>query len=345
MSPQRRLPRLQRRPFLVGCLAAAGAGAALCDARADDTRFVHIGTGNVTGTYYPIGALIAAALSRPAGARTCPEPGACGVANLTLVVEASKGSVDNVESIRTGRLETGFAQSDVAFGAYSGSGVFAGQPPLESLRALASLYLESVHLVAAPGSGIASLADLRGRRVSLDAEGSGTLVDARLILQGFGLTPADFEPVYATPGRSIDLMREGQLDALFLVAGYPASAVAELVEAIHARLVPIAGPPADALLAEHRFLTPAPIPGGSYVGIDTDTPTLGVAALWVATAELEESLAYDITQALWNPATLKELDEGHPKGSQILPGEALRGVAIPVHPGAARYYREHGLAE
>ena len=151
--------------------------------------------------------MIAGALSRPPGARPCTEPGACGVADLTLVVEASKGSVDNVEAIRAGRLETGFAQSDVAYGAYAGTGVFMDQPPLAGLRALASLYLESIHIVVTPSSGINGVADLRGRRVSLDAEGSGTIVDARLILEGFGLTPADLQPVYATPARSIDLMR------------------------------------------------------------------------------------------------------------------------------------------
>ncbi|MFZ1426603.1 MAG: TAXI family TRAP transporter solute-binding subunit [Geminicoccaceae bacterium] len=337
--------KLQRRPFLASGLAAAGLARFGGRALADDTRFLRIGTGSVTGTYYPIGALIAGALSRPSGARPCTEAGACGVADLTLVVEASKGSVDNVEAIRAGRIETGFAQSDVAYGAYAGTGVFEGQPPLVSLRALASLYLESIHIVVTPSSGITKVADLRGRRVSLDAEGSGTLVDARLILAGFGLTPADLQPVYATPSRSIDLMREGQLDALFLVAGFPAAAVAELVEAVGARLLPIVGPPVGTLLKQHRFLTPADIPGDTYAGIEMGIPTLGVAALWVATAELDETLAYEITQALWNPATLKVLDEGHPKGSEIQAADALRGVAIPVHPGAARYYRERGLAE
>ena len=335
---------LARRPLLAAGLATV-AGRWRGEAVADDARFLRIGPGSVTGTYYPVGALIAAALSRPSGARTCDEPGACGVADLTLVVEASKGSVDNVEAIRAGRIETGFAQSDIAYGAYAGTGVCEGQPPLESLRALASLYLESVHIVVTPQSGIARVADLRGRRFSLDAEGSGTLVDARLILAGFGLSPGDLQPVYATPARSIDLMRAGELDALFLVAGYPAAAVTELVEAVGARLIPVVGNPVNTLLEQHRFLTPADIPGETYPGIETGTPTLGVAALWVATAALDETLAYEITQALWNPATLKQLEEGHPKGSEIRAADALRGVAIPVHPGAARYYRERGLTE
>lgn len=334
---------LPRRPFLGTCLAAAGLAATA--ARAEDARYVKIGTGNVTGTYYPVGTLIAAALSSPPGARACRDATDCGVPNLILVVEASKGSVANVQAIQDGRLESGFAQSDVTYGAYSGTGVFAGQPPMPSLRALASLYLESVHLLVTAASGITSVADLRGRRVSLDAEGSGTLIDARLILDAFGLAPDDLQPVYAPLGRSIDLMTAGDLDALFLVAGYPAAAVSELVAAIGARLVPIIGPAVGTLLQRHRFMTVDDIPGDVYAGIESGTPTVGVAALWVVAASLDETLVYEITQALWQPATLAKLAAGHPRGAEITPANALRGVAVPLHPGAARYYREHGLAE
>jgi TRAP transporter TAXI family solute receptor len=314
-------------------------------AGADDPLFLRLGTGSLTGTYYPIGELIARAISSPPGARPCGEAGGCGVPDLILVVQTSKGSVENVEAIQSGKIESGFAQSDVAHGAFTGTGVFAGRPPMEALRALASLYLESVHLVAAPRSGIGSVADLRGRRVSLDVEGSGTLIDARLIMEGFGLSMDDLEPVHASSGKSIDMMTASELDALFLVAGYPAAAVSELVRNLGAHLVPIAGPEAEALREKHRFLTPDVIPGGAYEGIETATPTLGVAALWVVAAKLDEKLVFEITQALWHPASLKLLREGHPKGDEIIPANALRGVAIPVHPGAASYYRAHGLAE
>ena len=332
-----------RRAVLGSALVAGGLAAR--GTRAEEARFVKIGTGSVTGTYYPVGTLIAGALSSAPGARACGPDTPCGVPNLILVVEASKGSVANVQAIQEGRLETGFAQSDVAYGAYSGTGVFAGQPPMPELRALASLYLESVHLLVTKESGIAGVADLRGRRVSLDAEGSGTLVDARLILAAWGLAPDDLQPVYAPLGRSIDLMATGELDALFLVAGYPAGAVSELVAAIGARLVPIVGPEVGALLQQHRFMTVDDIPGDVYAGIEVGTPTIGVAALWVVAASLDETLVYQITEALWQPATLAELAAGHPKGASVTLANALRGVAIPVHPGAGRYYREHGLTE
>jgi hypothetical protein len=333
----------RRRSVLASGLAVASLGAGR--PRAEEGRYVTIATGSVTGTYYPVGSLIANLLSRPPGARACDEAGGCGVPNLILVVEASKGSVANVEAIAAGQVETGFAQSDVTHGAFSGTGVFAGRPPLTGLRALASLYLESVHLVVAKDSGIARIPDLRGKRVSLDVEGSGTLVDALLILEGFGLDPADLQVVQATPTRALDLMVAGELDAMFMVAGYPAAIVTEAAQGIGARLVPIVGEPVAALLQRHRFLTLADIPGDTYPGIGAGTPTLGVAALWVVTAELDEELVYAITQALWHPDTLRRLAEGHPKGAQIQLANALRGVSIPLHPGAARFYREQGMAE
>jgi TRAP transporter TAXI family solute receptor len=344
-SPGHRRPLLPRRPFLAAGAAAFALAGHGRRAEAEDPRFVRLGTGSLTGTYYPVGELIARAVSSPPGARPCGEAGGCGVPGLILVVQTSKGSVENVEAIQSGEIESGFAQSDVAHGAFTGTGIFAGRPPMEALRALASLYLESVHLVAAPRSGIESVADLRGRRVSLDVEGSGTLVDARLILAAFGLESDEIKAVHASPGKSIDLMAMGDLDALFLVAGYPAAAVSELVRDRGAYLVPIAGPEVEALREKHRFLTPDVIPGGTYEGIDTATPTLGVAALWVVAAKLDEDLVFEITRALWHPTSLELLREGHPKGDEIIPANALRGVAIPVHPGAASYYRAHGLAE
>lgn len=314
-------------------------------AAAEDSRYLRIGTGPVSGTYYPVAELIAGLISMPDGDQRCDPELGCGVRGLILVAQTSKGSVENVTGIEEGQIESGFVQSDVAYGAFSGTGVFAGRPPMTTLRALASLYVESVHLVARTGSGIEGVADLRGRRVSLDVEGSGTLVDARLILAAHNLTPEDLQPVYAPLGRSLDLMSTGEIDALFLVAGYPAPAIAELTRDGGATLVPIAGPESGKLLREHRFFTPDTIPGGTYPNIERSLPTLGVAALWVVSATLEPALVYEITSALWRPGARAALSAGHPKGASIRLEQALRGVAIPLHPGAARYYREHGVAE
>ena len=216
---------------------------------------------------------------------------------------------------------------------------------MANLRALASLYVESLHLVVTAISGIKRVADLRGRRVSLDVEGSGTLIDALAVLEAFGLAPGDLTAVHVSQDRAIDLMTGGALDALFIVAGYPAATVTELTRTIGAQLVPITGEPVGRLLASHRFITLDDIPGDTYPGIESGTPTVGVAALWLAGTDLDEELAYQITRALFDPLILKQLAQGHPKGGSIALANALRGVAIPLHPGAARFYREHGLTE
>lgn len=326
-------------------LALAGLMLAPRLGRAQDPRFLRIAAGTINGTYYPVGELIAGLISSPPGARECAESGGCGVPGLIAVVQTSKGSVENVAAIQDGRVESGFVQSDVAFGAFTGTGVFAGAAPMDRLRVLASLYDESVHLVVRAGAGIDGVAGLRGRRVSLDVEGSGTLVVAREILSAWGLATTDLQAVHEPLGRSLDLMREGAIDAFFLVAGYPAAAISELTANGSAALAPIAGPEVEPLLRHHRFLTADLIPADAYSLAGRPTPTVGVAALWVVAAALDEALAYEITAALWHPAARDALSRGHPKGASIRLETALRGVAIPLHPGAARFYRERGVAE
>lgn len=338
---------MRRRQLARLALLALAAAQLRATARADvhEARFLRIATGSVTGTYYPIGGLIAGLLSSPPGARPCAPDDSCGVPGLIAIVQSSNGSVANIEAIREGAVETGFAQSDVVHGAFTGTGVFAGQPPVPGLRALASLYLESMHLVAAPDSGIASVGDLRGRRVSLDVEGSGTLVDAKLVLESFGIRPEDIEAVNVPPAQAIGMMRAGELDAMFFVGGYPAPAISELVTDVGAKLAPILGAPIDKLLEDHRFLSRDVIPGGAYPGLEWGTPTISVAALWVTSAEMEDELANALVRALWHPGTRKALAAGHPRGRDIRLETALRGVAIPVHPGAAAFYNERGIAE
>ena len=153
-------------------------------ANAQEMSFFRIGTGGTAGTYYPIGGLLANAISAPPGSRACEDGGACGVPGLVASALASNGSVANVNAIEGGTLESGFVQGDVAAWAQTGTGIWDGKPAAEKLRAIANLYPESIHLVASKESGIASVADLKGKRVSLDEPGSGTLVDAQIILQG-----------------------------------------------------------------------------------------------------------------------------------------------------------------
>jgi len=321
---------------LAGLVPATGLGQAM--------QIFRIGTGGIAGTYYPIGGLIAAIISQPPGARTCEEGGSCGVPGLVAIVQSSNGSVDNLEGIVDGRLESGFVQSDVAFGAYTGTGAFAGRPALPGLRALASLYVESTHLVVRAESGIEWFADLRGKRVSLDSRGSGTQIDALLILESHGLGPGDLEALHVKPEQAIRLLAAGELDAYFIVAGYPTPSVLEATSVHGATLLPIAGPPVDRLLEQYPFFSRDIVPAGVYPGVAA-TPTVAVVAQWLVHERLDEALAHDVTAALWHPTARPLLDTGHAKGAEITLGTALNGLGIPLHRGAERYYREIGLLD
>jgi TRAP transporter TAXI family solute receptor len=325
--------------------AALAAAMFVATAAAQDVRFFRIGTGGTAGTYYPVGGAIANAISNPPGSRPCEQGGSCGVPGLVATAVASNGSVANVNAIQSGALESGFAQSDVAAWAFSGTGVFEGKPKVETLRAIANLYPESVHLVARKGSGIRSVADLRGRRVSLDEPGSGTLVDARLILAAFGMTEKDIRAEYLKPNQAGDRIKDGALDAFFFVGGYPAGAVSELAASgAGIDLISLAGPEIDRLRAQHKFFAEDTIPEGTYKGAGA-VRTISVGALWVTSARQPDELVYDITRALWNANTRKLLDSGHVKGRMIHERSALDSIGIPLHPGAQRYYREKGMVK
>jgi len=194
----------------VAFAAALTAGAAV----AQDIKFFRIGTGGTAGTYYPVGGMIANAVSQPG--------------KIIATAQASNGSLANVNAVAGGSLEAGFSQSDVATWAYTGTGAFEGKPKVPELRMIANLYPESIHLVVKKGSGIKTVADLKGKRVALDEPGSGTLVDAKLILAAYGLSEADIKPEYVKPNQAGDKMKDGSLDAFFFVGGAPAGAIAEL---------------------------------------------------------------------------------------------------------------------
>lgn len=331
--------------FKFGAVAAIAMGLLGQGALAQDMQFFRIGTGGTAGTYYPIGGLIANAISSPPGSRACEDGGSCGVPGLIATAVASNGSVGNVNSINGGTLEAGFTQSDVAYWAQTGTGLWDGQPAVEKLRLLANLYPESIHLVARAGAGITSVADLRGKRVSLDEPGSGTLVDAKIILEAFGMGEGDITAEYLKPDQAADRMRDGAMDAFFFVGGYPAGAIAELASQNDVTIVPITGPEVDALREQYSFFAADTVPANTYDGQDADVQTISVGAQMVTSADLSDDLAYGIVKALYDDNTQKLFAAGHAKGRLITLESATQGAGIPFHPGAERFYREAGALE
>ncbi len=330
---------INRRGALLGGVGAVLGG---LPAAAQDITFFRIGTGGTAGTYFPIGGLIANAISNPPGSRACSEGGSCGVPGLVATAVASNGSVANVNAISSGSMQSGFCQSDVAYWAYNGNGIYEGRPKVEVLRAIANLYPESFHLVARKGSGIKSIKDLKGKRMSLDEPGSGTLVDARLILAAYGMTEKDIKAEYLKPQQSADKLKDGALDAFFSVAGWPEGAIAELAATTGIDLVPIDGPEAESLIKRFSFFAASEIPEGVYKNVPA-VKTVSVNAIWATSSKQPDELIYNVTAALWNPNTRKLLDSGHAKGRTIKLETAVQGLGIPLHPGAEKFYKEKGL--
>lgn len=332
--------RINRRTALLGGLGAAALGA--MPAGAQDITFFRIGTGATAGTYFPIGGLIANAISNPPGSRACADGGSCGVPGLVATSVASNGSVANANAIAAGTMQSGFVQSDVAYWAYTGTGIYEGRPKADGLRAIASLYPESFQLVARKGSGIKSVMDLKGKRLSLDEPGSGTLVDARLILAAYGLTEKDMKAEYLKTQQAADKLKDGALDAFFSVSGWPNGAISELAVTTGIDLVPIAGPEAEGLVTKFSFFAADAIPDDAYKNT-AGVKTVSVNAIWATSIKQSEALIYSITAALWNANTRKLLDSGHAKGKVIRLEAALQGLGIPLHPGAEKFYKEKGL--
>lgn len=321
--------------ILVLLIAAQPAGS-------QDITFFRIGSGSADSTYFAIGGLLANAISNPPGSRSCEDGGSCGVPGLIAVAQSTDGAVYNVEAIGRGELESGLAQADVAYWAFNGFGPFAEQGQIDGLSAVASLYPEAVHIIVLANSDIVDIGDLRGRKVSLGAVQSGSFVDAQIILEAYGLTLEDIDVDLLMPGPAVDKLRTGELDAVFLVAGYPVTALAKFVDDFKIRLLPIEGETGDRLIAENPFFSKGFVPAGVYRTVN-NIETLNVRAQWLVASGLDADLVYGITAALWHPQNRKLLDNAHPDGLGIQLETALAGLAVPLHPGAERYYREAGL--
>ncbi len=312
---------------------------------AKDLNFFTIGTGGTAYTYYPVGGMIANAISRPPGSRLCKDGGSCGVEGLIASAVSSRGSVDNLNAIDSKLRNSGFAQADVAYWAYTGTGTMKGQKKKKNLRAIAALYPEHIHLIARKDAKIKKVEDLRGKRVSLDEPGSGTYVDANLILAAHMVALSDIEVESLKGNAAADALRNRKIDAFFLVAGYPAGAVVELASSTDIVLVPIDSKAAmKSLILQYSFFSASDIPADTYNKVGA-VRTIAVGAQWITSAKEDDELIYGITKALWNKQSRILFDRGHAKGAVITLDTALDGIGIPLHKGAERFYQEIGLLQ
>lgn len=332
---------LGRALLLLVALAFAAAPVPAAAATAQELRFIRIGTGATGGSYFPVGGLIANVISSPPGSAPCELSGSCGVPGLVAAAVSTQGSVENAQAVAEGKLDLALCQADVAFFAYTGTGPWAPKPPLKNLRVIANLYPEHLHAVVRRDSRLSSIAQMRGKRINLGEQNSGTLSVARWVLRAHNVPPSTLTASFLTLNRASSLLVEGKLDGFFMIGGTPLTAVTDIAESLPIAILPVGEAIAAQLIQQHRFFARSVIPDGTYPGVGA-VETLAVGAQLIGTAVMDERFVNAITQALWDPRNRPILDGGHPLGKLIRRDTALDGLAIPLHPGAARYYEQQG---
>ena len=333
-----------RRAFLAG-IAAGGAGLALAGpVRAQETRFFRVASGPSESSMFQVASLIGQTVSSPPGARECARGGTCGVPGMIVVNQTTAGSLANIDLVAAGRIDSALCQADLAYWAFHGTGPFARRGALANLRAIANLYPESVHLVVRKAANVRGVADLKGKKVSLDEPGSGTLVNARAILGAYGLGDRDVVPEFLKPNQAAEKMKDGSVDAFFFTGGFPAAAISELASTGSGiDILPITGAGAEKLVKDFPFFSADEIPAGTYKDVGA-VKTVAVGAHWVTSSKISAATVYAVTKALWSDKTRAALDAGHAKGKSIQKATALSGLlGVPLHEGAARFYKEAGL--
>lgn len=319
--------------------AAAGLLLATGAVQSQEMKFWRIGTGGAGGTYFPIGGLIANAISSPPGARACDKGGTCGVPGLVAIAVSTNASVANVNAIHAGELDAGLAGAQSVVQGYKGEGKFAGAAK-DNIRVIANLYPEDMHLVLAKGTKLNSLKDLEGMSVGVAAAGSGTQVSVRMILKHYEINADENE---LSLGQSAQRLADGQLDAFFYAGGTPFAALIQLGSTKGFELYKFSDAERKDINKIIPYYVESMIPAGVYENITEDTPTVAVNGQLITSVEQPEELVYEITKALWSDKTRALLDKGHAKGKAIQMETALTGVLIPLHPGAERFYKEVGM--
>ena len=285
-----------------------------------DIDFLSLVTGGTQGTYYALGGTFADLISDETGIKT--------------TAEVSQASAANANALKAGDAEIAFLQTDIAYYAKNGELMFEGQA-VEDLVAIGGLYPETIHLVTTAKSGIKSFDDLKGKKVSVGAPGSGTYANAEQLLEIHGLTMDDIEAQNLDFGESTDGLTTGQIDAAFITAGYPTAAVEALGATTDVVIVPVDADKAEALIEKYPYYAVDTIPAGTY-GLESEVPTVSVLAMIAVKSELPDDVAYGIAKAIFGNTE----KISHAKGEFIKTETALDGIGIDVHPGAQKYFDE-----
>lgn len=307
--------------LLVLSLAVAGCGT--------NGKALLMATGGTGGTYYPLGGAMAETWNNH-------------IEGLNVTVQSTGASVENIRMLSQGETELAMAMNGPAQAAVQGQGDFS--QPLTNFAAIGVIYPEVMQVVAPKDSGIKTIADLRGKRVSIGPPGSGTASAAVKILKAYGIDPEkDIEKFQDTFADAADKLKDGQLDAAFAVLAVPAANIVEIGTATPVTIVDIEGEGLQKLLEKEPAFSPYEIPAGTYEGQDEPVHTVSQWAVLYCKKDLDEDLVYNLTKVMYE--NTEEIAQGHARGNQIKLENATKGIKpVPFHPGALKYYQEKGIS-
>lgn len=296
---------------------------------AQKTQFVNILTGGQSGVYYPLGVALSQIYAK-------------SIPNVKATAQVTKASAENMNLLQAGRGELALALADTVSDAWNGSEEAGFPKKLDKLRGLSATYNNYVQIVANADSGITSLADLKGKRISVGAARSGTELNARAVFKAAGITYDDLAKVEYLPfGESVELMKNRQLDATLQSAGLGVASIRDLATAVKIVVIPV---PADVVQKiGNAAYQPSVIPANTYEGQTSDIPTAAIPNFLVTQSDVSDDLAYAMTKALYE--NLDTMYAAHNAAKAIKLENAVKGMPVPIHPGAERYYREVGLVK
>ena len=294
------------------------------------TQFITIGTGGVTGTYYPTGGAICRMMNKERK-----------TTGIRCSVESTGGSVYNVNTINANELDFGIAQSDTAYQGYHGEGKFKGKA-VKGLRSVLAIYPELLAFVVRKSSGIKTLEDIKGKKINVDIPGSGTRMTTDIVLDAFGIKHSDLalaNELKSSEGPT--MLKDNKIDGYFGVFGHPTANIKDASNSVDIDLVPIEGAPIDALVEKYSYYAKGTISGSFYKGVEHDTPSIGVKAVLVTKDTIDEKIVYTIAKTILD--NFDEFKKLHPAYKTITKESLLDGLAVPQHPGAIKAFKEAGL--
>ncbi len=293
-------------------------------------EFITIGTGSVTGTYYPTGGAVCRLVNKYKKET-----------KIRCSVESTGGSVYNINTIKNGELDFGIAQSDVVYQAANGTKKFEGKP-VKKLRSVMAIYPELFTLVTRKEAGIKTIMDIKGKRINLGNPGSGNEATALSMFKALGMSKADlgFAGVLKA-GEAPDALRDNKIDGYFYMVGHPTANIKDASNSVDISITPINGEKIDAFVKANPYFAQADVPAGLYKGVDTAVPTFGVKAVLVTSTDVSDKAVYTLVKAiLENFDDFKKL---HPAYANITKESLLDGLSAPLHEGAKKYFKEAGL--